>query len=755
MPFRSLLSDSGVHMARIDAARLDSMSKRPYPDGLDDVSEKVLRLWRSRKRMSTSDKQLLIEDIKHNVAETGVDEDNLERLFDAILENSTPTNFSVLQKKYMVKELCIPSASSEVSPVIFNRILSAIGEPRVYFANGVQTKQHRLPRNLQIQLLEWLLCCLHLFEDVFALVYRKLPVLLHMLSYEFCRGHISQLVFVALVESGTRNGADAIRPLKSWHVKLVFDLHLKFPLDDHLKLLLVLFTKIDPSVNYRAYTNDAKLAQISVSGTLFRVPDDEFFSAVNTIQDNAHRSRAAYLVQLYAKFEQNCKSRRGYRRTDFEPTPVLNEGEVSITDINDLEELVRNFKRVNFPNAWLVLALQDPSSSTYMTNKMRLLYVTLRLLAGDEKLQSEMLYFTNTSLDEHTDEKDAKVYFDRLNRILAMSAGVAAPDLNAHFLLDTQQDLANRITLLKFETLPDDQLFTEAILLPPECEWKTQHHFSKTVLPWLMELTSFLKWWLHDLRDQDHDIEDVVHLMNKIFSAALEFLSLNIEFLDVSVLVLAAYLLKFAESMEANTFNLLNDHVVLLPSMLCSKMIFSKNPFVVSGLCGYLLRLKKRQFRSESAKAAFTTLLRDVLNYLWCDKAFEVQGDGLAQTEILGLQTSLVDKLGALPTFSYSNILERTNSGNMFHNSAFAYIACHIVRKQEDSKTDIETRHDGPITRSSVAKLNADAEVQWLGLNYDELREKFLESLEEAGFHGFCNLLYNSISSLAKKRGSD
>ena len=40
------------------------MVKRVHDDALEGVSDKIQRLWRSRKRLGSTDKQLLIEDGK-------------------------------------------------------------------------------------------------------------------------------------------------------------------------------------------------------------------------------------------------------------------------------------------------------------------------------------------------------------------------------------------------------------------------------------------------------------------------------------------------------------------------------------------------------------------------------------------------------------------------------------------------------------------------------------------------------------------
>lgn len=731
------------------------MAKRVHDDALEGVSDKIQRLWRSRKRLGSSDKQLLIEDIKHEVHNSGVDHDDLTRLFDIIFEDSTPSHFSALQKKYMIKALCIFSTNNTILDLLLDRILSNIGEPKMYYVNGTRTKQSRLPRSIQIELLDWLLCSLHLFgPKIVDFLYRRLPILLHLLSYEYSRRYISQLVFVGLMESGgmfhgSNNGS---LPLKKWHIKLVLDLHLKFPLDEHLKLLLCLFTKIDPALDYRRFT-DGKPISISTSGSLFRIPDDEFFNISSAINNNFHRSTSNYLLQQFSNFDQLCRNKRGFRKIDFEPSSTLNENEVSITDIYDIEGLIRNFNRISYPNSWLVLRLRDHSNYSVLSTKIKLIYVTLRLLAGDEKLQSEMLYFMKTSLQDNIEQKEASLYYDRLNRLFAISAGIAAPDLNADFLQDTLQNIIHRISLMKFETVADSHNFGSKLLLPPQCQWDSQHHFSQVILLWLIEFTSFIKWWLQDLQDQNFDQTEVVLLLNTMLGAVFTFLSEHIANVDLTVQVLSVYLFKFIESMDEQLFGSLSDGAVLFPPILHAKMLLCKHPFVISGYCDYLLKLKNRQFSSETAKLLYTTALLDTLNYLWRDKALEIQSnEKVERSQVLSLHRSMIDKLGMLPTFGYSNILERSTSGNLFHNPSFAYISCQIVRRIEDKANDIETRHDGPIKRASVLQLNASSDVKWIGMNYDEVKVAVLSELEESGFHGLCNLIYQSISSLVDKR---
>lgn len=730
------------------------MVKRQHEDLPDGVSELVQRLWRTRKRLGSSDKQLLIEDIKNQVEKEGADSDDLGRLFDTIMEKTTPQYFSLLHKKYMIKALCIPNGQYNIEGQILDRILACVGEPKVYHIDGSRTKQQMLPKSVQLELLEWLLCCLHLFgSSVSSIVYRRFPVLLHLLSYEYCRHHIALLVFVGLLNTEPAFGftRNKPHPLKRWHIKLVVDLHFRFPLDEHLKLLLCLFNKIDPTLNYKTWTPDGKALQLRVSGSLFHIPDDDFHRSLMSHDSDTHRRTYGYLQQQFAAFNQYCRNRRGTRKLDFEPTTILHDNELTINDVHDITSLVRNFQSIVYPNAWLVLSLKSRPNDSFMATKLRLMYNTLRLLGGDETLQAELLYFMKSNLSNN--ESDSSLLYDRLNRLFAMSAGMAAPDLVSEFLQDEKQEVSCRVTLLKFETqINISSSGSKLVLLLPRADWRSQSQFTRLVLLWLMELTSFINWWLQDLQDQVYERNEVISLLNKVLSSVFSFLSQNVKFFDISVMVLTIYFLRFIKAMDDGLYNELDDKSVVVPQTLASKILFCKHPVVVSEYCGYLLKLKKRKFSNDEIKVIFTDSLLSTLNYLWRDKALEAEENDRPTT--LSLNRSLIDKLGMLPTFGYSNILERSTSGNIFHNPAFAFIACQIVRKLEDTATDVQTRHEGPIKKSSVSQLVADPSIKWLGMSYEELKKKVLAELEENGFNGFCGLLYNSISSLTNRRKS-
>lgn len=199
--------------------------------------------------------------------------------------------------------------------------------------------------------------------------------------------------------------------------------------------------------------------------------------------------------------------------------------------------------------------------------------------------------------------------------------------------------------------------------------------------------------------------------------------------------------------------------ITIPPAELVYTVFFTQSLCAVSRLCA-VLALYKRAFElAMSSKAAseqqpypkdyvnhFNGFLMDLCNCLWRSKAFNYSdvnalGCLLPKSVITTLTTyvSSLDTSLSLPTLfslSYSPML--------------CQLAILYVRELEDTTEDeIEIRHAGPVTQSSLKALQRGGGVN---LPWPDYRLGVLQYLENKGAAGVGELMYNTMKHLMTAR---
>ncbi|KAJ0379474.1 hypothetical protein COL26b_002319 [Colletotrichum chrysophilum] len=196
------------------------------------------------------------------------------------------------------------------------------------------------------------------------------------------------------------------------------------------------------------------------------------------------------------------------------------------------------------------------------------------------------------------------------------------------------------------------------------------------------------------------------------------------------------------------------------PAQLIYLLFFSHSLSNVSRLCA-VLAVYKKGFETAMSRRQPTTyqpsyvnhfngFLMDVCNCLWRGKAFNdadknALGCLSARPVTLRLQR-YVEDLGmdlALPTlfgFSYSPVLSLQ--------------AIDCIREREDralaeDEDAIATRHGGPVTANSLARL---AEARGIRVTWSEYRIQVLHALEGKGLGGIPALMRNTMKVLMGSR---
>ena len=195
--------------------------------------------------------------------------------------------------------------------------------------------------------------------------------------------------------------------------------------------------------------------------------------------------------------------------------------------------------------------------------------------------------------------------------------------------------------------------------------------------------------------------------------------------------------------------------VVIPPSPL----VYTSSPVTVSRLCGVLARYKEGlQKAMATARGDYTLryvnefngFLMDICNCIWRSRAFNTKDnnshgcllpapvvDGLA-AYVKHLGTSV--SLASLFSLSYSPVL------GLLAISYFRGLEDAAMEGDEDGL--LGARHAGPVTRTTLASLEQDG---GLSMTWDEYRLGVLKYLEENGFGGVGQLMYNTMTTLMKK----
>ena len=180
--------------------------------------------------------------------------------------------------------------------------------------------------------------------------------------------------------------------------------------------------------------------------------------------------------------------------------------------------------------------------------------------------------------------------------------------------------------------------------------------------------------------------------------------------------------------------------VVIPPSPLVYILYFTQSPVTVSRLCGVLARYKEGlQKAMTTARADYTPryvnefngFLMDLCNCLWRSRAFNAKDNN-----------------------SHGCLLPAPVVDGLSHSPVLGLLAISYFRGLEDAVIEgdgddaLGARHAGPVTRATLASLAQDG---GLSMTWDEYRLGVLKYLEENGFRGVGQLMYNTMTTLMKK----
>lgn len=777
---------------------------------LEVVSEKLNQLI----DREVENKQTLLEDLSSLVAKTGVDEAQLNSLLDLVFDLKTPTFLKSTQKRFIVKNLLIPNGNYKLSKHIAYRIISSIGVPQIYYKNGKESKLKKLSTGIQLCLLEWLICSYHLFGSKVFNNLSMITILVNYLSYEFLRPYVANLIFLSVLNNNRMfktyfmpNTTHNIAPFKPWHVQCVVDLFYKFPMDEHLKSLLILFKSQHPSIDFKNFARNDSY-HLNNLGTLnpriFVYPNFNYLDKLKDIQAiNGGIVTKEQLGQeqiindnlrYYDNFNTSVKKRQRIGNTQkLSEVPDLDviefgnssnrSNSVSINDIHSLDSLIGNFENIRFININALFNPQKFGNSRYISDKFKKFYFLLHGLSIDveqwEKSIRKLDYYIRLSiLDNNLSIRDLDILCDKIADFFSFTLGLLFLPLVKDYLcfkfdspissdneyIHKFENLAQRLKFLKYLPVLEFEEFNEDIIQNILTVLDEKSHINakksrreQALVTFINELVSLFSTW-YSIYAQNSDLELKSTIFKNINGSLPIIYKVLVEKFTESSITLQILLLRiftFIQSLDSYHLNeFINALTIVLPQSLFYPLILSNNPLIMSEACGYMAFCKTYKFKEHDIayKNLQNSYIMDTLNFVWRDKSFYYDEDSTAFSRAMFLDPEFLKNLRKLNIFNFSELLSLHIVGNIFHNPCWSFITTQIIREIEDKTENITIRHAGPITEESVSKLTHISGVEWLPMNYDELKLQVLRSLDSLGYTGIADLLFSSLKTLMNKR---
>lgn len=191
------------------------------------------------------------------------------------------------------------------------RLIGVVGVQRVVAPRiNRHRKLKRLPRQVQITLLRWFVNRLLYFEGIIDRLVSLLPILYQLLSFEYLRNYIAQLIIVATV-------APPIPPRwKAWHTRIITSAVRNYGDLPSMQLAAVLTA---------VYPCEVDIAHTPVRAIQWDIGDGKVDSELEVVI-----SKVAILLSLPSNLPQNLAGSKS----------------VSLANIASPEELVAQFTRI-------------------------------------------------------------------------------------------------------------------------------------------------------------------------------------------------------------------------------------------------------------------------------------------------------------------------------------------------------------------------------------------------------------------------
>ncbi|KAI4599779.1 hypothetical protein KJ359_001515 [Pestalotiopsis sp. 9143b] len=194
-------------------------------------------------------------------------------------------------------------------------------------------------------------------------------------------------------------------------------------------------------------------------------------------------------------------------------------------------------------------------------------------------------------------------------------------------------------------------------------------------------------------------------------------------------------------------------------SALVYLLHFSPSSVAVSRLCGVLSHYKEgfqaAMATSRTAYPAayvngFNGFLMDICNCLWRSKAFnntDANAHGCLVPE--RMRVALTNYVSSLKAGSSLSVMFTLSASPTLGLMATTYLRELEDIEMEQGSSGLDTRHAGPVTRTSLIALGKNGGVS---LTWDEFRLGVLGYLEQQHLEGVGRLMHSTMTTLMNKR---
>ncbi|KAK1655196.1 Mis6-domain-containing protein [Colletotrichum phormii] len=594
---------------------------------------------------------------------------------------------------------------------------------------------------LQSNILKWLIMAYHVIEKP-AILSQAYAVLFNLLDTAAIRPQLCHLL--ALI---TRR--KHVRPFR---IQAVLNLSRQTGNDPALTGLLRVFKDYYPEI----IVSDALRGRASA----FKHPDVEWRERLNQIQRDHSQRTAEAAGQPQNGFSVNHQAlrARGNKSSNLPPvyTSEATETSVTLEEIDSADRLAQTVEKIELPNQ-LAAVLADPLLQKFVA------------LKKDDAASKRVVHWIDAVLEDvlngNVDDKSFAETMELLEEYVARVK--ETPPVVLQFLtklfttwngVDAQDSI---LGILQYAPLVAFDELYNVILKPLE---KCLPPTAESQLALLKLYQNLLRRWTFVLNSLDQIPKDA---SVSAFFAVMEhasIIALNVVQASPSAAVhggvLDLYEQAAASISDATLQPLLR--IANPPAQLIYLLFFSHSLANVSRLCtvlaiykkGFEMAMSRRQPTTYAPSYVnhFNGYLMDICNCLWRGKAFN-DGDKnalgcLSAPPVTQRLRRYVEDLGmdlTLPTlfgFSYSSLLSLQ--------------AIECIRELEDrelaaNEDAISTRHAGPVTSNSLARL---ADARGLRITWSEYRIIVLRALEGKGLGGIPSLMKNTMKVLMSSKSA-
>lgn len=670
----------------------------------------------------------IIENLSQIAMKGGFEEDIILELFNIIFDKSPSTSISLRRKEFIIDNVL--ALKEPISITLFWQIISNIGTNEIYYKGQLRFETMKVPTSLQIQILNWLIDNFEYFRV--ALIQSGnlvLSLLIKTLSYEFLRVQISRLIVLLLQENiepvrtyFNRDTYHQITLLKHWHIQWVVDLYEKFPLDLYLQELLAFFRVVDPTIDYIAYTHDG-------------------FQTLNRLKSNERHLFADFMDRQEAAEEEEEDDREfntDVMLANKRRKKMLRRSRDDVYGANKSLLLLDDIYNIN-PYSLFRLPKQQ-------VNKV----LPLVFQYGNTNLITRLDSFVRISLsDQLSSKSEYEDFIKQISYILHTGGGTIEFPLVTDFVLQRSvtkreflETLPFRYGLLKYLKQIDISDLSNTIVQDITKLLDIKHQVTEEIsTEFLKSLIDYFDYNPLDELDSGDDINLILSMIYKYIQSC-EAAHKN---------QMIRLMTEFIQSLDSPVLKKLDDRNILIPQSLVYSLLLDGDPLSLSDICKHILFCKSHKFKLQQLKSIQNTFTMDTVNFLWREKFLTYDEIPSSANKAFYLHPEFINKVGSLHMFDHDFFTTAT-LGGLFTNPALVYIVTNIVWKLEDNADMINTRHEGPITRQSIRRLKDNEGVTWLDYDFDGLRVKVLQKLDEFGFDGICEFLFSSLKSLEGKR---